>query len=122
VSSEVIELDKRALIVCSSLSGIKTIYALIASGKDQHVDGCWSVDAKLRVIVLQFGKRVSSITYSEFRGEAVIARMIKNGAPESVINRVRDKPWTPWYSGPAWVFTQWLSTEEKFQTGKSSSE
>ncbi|WP_299144182.1 hypothetical protein [uncultured Tateyamaria sp.] len=106
--SGVTRLNEGSLIVCSTFSAIQTMYALAVRNEIQNLSGCWVIEAPMEIIVLQRGDRLSSITYRQFRGEDVIARMIANGRAESSIERVRENPWTPWYESPAWAFTAWL--------------
>jgi len=103
-------LDEGELILCSTYSAIQTMYALVAENRVENLSGCWVANAPLEFIILQRGERLSSITYREFQGDDVIARLLANGAPQTVINRVRDNPWTPWSQSPTWAFTAWLGT------------
>lgn len=109
---EIIPINDGQLIVCSTHAATQTIYALVANGQMQNVDGCWVVDPPIEVIVLHDGPQISSITYREFTDEDEIARMEARGAPETMIERARSNPWSPWYQRPAWAFTAWLEPSE----------
>lgn len=110
--SGIVRLDEKNIIVCSTYRTIQITYAQLVAGINEDLSGCWAVDAPIEVIVLQGGQRYSSITYRKYNGDDVIARMVANGAPKDVIDRVREDPWTPWYQSPAWTLTGWLVPEQ----------